>query len=117
MLTLKDRLSALYDLEPLWKELALLRATEDELTPFLLPPDAGPVGSATATRIATIAAFAAQRRAEIAALELDHPGSTRGVREAWEIWWSDNRPNKSVRWDTAGARLVDHAGRDGEVSR
>ena len=98
MSILAKRIADLYDLEPLWKELAVITETYGELTPYLLPiaeGDAEFIGRAKrGDRV--ILEFGAERLEVIDAMEALDPHAMVGVRAAWEAWWSTATPVDST---------------------
>lgn len=99
MSILAKRIADLYDLEPLWKELAVIAETYGELTPYLLPMaegDAEFIGRAK-RRDRAILEFGAERLEVIDAMEALDPHAMVGVRAAWEAWWSTAAPVDSAR--------------------
>lgn len=98
MSILAKRIADLYDLEPLWKELAVIAETYGELTPYLLPMaegDAEFIGRAK-RRDRAILEFGAERLEVIDAMEALDPHAMVGVRAAWEAWWSTAAPVDSA---------------------
>ncbi len=98
MSILAKRIADLYNLEPLWKELAVIAETYGELTPYLLPiaeGDAEFIGRAK-RRDRAILEFGAERLSAIDALEALDPHAMVGVRVAWEAWWSTAAPVDSA---------------------
>lgn len=90
------RIAALFDLEPLWKDLAVVAETNGELTPALLPADGDSVWHGRAqARDAAIRAFADACRAAIRALEASESRTSPGLRADWEAWWSVAAPVES----------------------
>ncbi len=89
------QIAELYDLDPLWKTLAVVTEGYGEDTPNLLPADAAspPTRGRAATHDAEIIAFAAWRRGQIDALEARSPRLSAGVRAAWEAWWREHAPS------------------------
>ena len=96
------QIAELYDLDPLWKTLAVVHERYGEDTPHLLPRDVAPVanGRRAAARDAEIIAFAAWRRGQIDVLEARWPRLSEGVRAAWEAWWRVNAPSTSTSRST-----------------
>ncbi len=88
----------LYDLDPLWKSLAVVAERYDETTPHLLPTEtlATFPNPRAMERDAEIDAFATRRREQISALETRSPGRANGLRGAWETWWREHAPCTST---------------------
>jgi hypothetical protein len=94
MRCVNEQVADLYDLDPLWKSLAVATERYGEATPYLLPAEtiAESLTQRTMARDAEIGAFAAWRRAQISALEQHAPRQSNGLRAAWETWWSEHAP-------------------------
>lgn len=94
MHSFETQIAELYDLDPLWKTLAVVTEGYGEDTPYLLPADAAsaPTGGRAAAHDAEIIAFAAWRRGQIDTLEVRSPRLSTGVRAAWEAWWREHAP-------------------------